>query len=79
MDFNGASLALGGILLGLKEQRFTLSLPGLHWSQLLMKGSLVLYVGKANGSSFLSKASVIVLDPKRVWPQMMEQSVLLVP
>ena len=35
MDFNGASLALGGILLGLKEQRFTLSLPGLHWSQLL--------------------------------------------
>lgn len=39
LDCNGASLALGGILLLLKEQGFTLSLLGLHRSQLLMKGS----------------------------------------
>lgn len=79
VDFNGASLAWGGIVVLPKEQRFTLSLLGPHRSQLLMKGSLKLYVGKANSSSFLGRVPAIVLDPEEGWPWMMEQSVLLVP
>lgn len=79
VDFNGASLALGGIMVLLKEQRFTLSLLGPHRSQLPMKGSLELYAGKANSSSFLSRVPVSVLHPEEGWPWVMEQSVLLVP
>lgn len=79
VDFNGASLALGGIMVLLKEQRFTLSLLGPHRSQLPMKGSLELYAGKANSSSFLRRVPVSVLHPEEGWPWVMEQSVLLVP
>lgn len=65
LDFNGASLALGGIVVLLKEQRFTLSLFGPHRSQLQMKGSLELYVGKANISSSLAGYQPLSLIPEK--------------
>lgn len=50
VDFCGARLAQGGIVVLLKEQRVTLRLRGIHRSLCLMRGSWALYVMKTNSS-----------------------------
>ena len=64
VDCYGASLASGGILVPLKEQRFKLWLCGTCRSQFLMKGSLVLYVGNTDSSPSLQQRTDTILTPR---------------
>lgn len=74
VDFYGASLALGGIVVLLIEHSFMFRLRGTRRSQFLMKGSLVLYVGKTDSCPPLWQRTSHCPCSREDWPWEMESS-----